>query len=100
VRRYVVETPVERQVELHGERVTIERRHPTTGSGPTAAQFEERVIEVHETDEEPVVQKSARTDEEVVIRREPTERTETVRHTVRHEDVEITPDRTDRKTTP
>jgi hypothetical protein len=28
VRRYVVETPIEREVTLHGERVTVERRRP------------------------------------------------------------------------
>ena len=28
VRRYLVERPVEREVTLHGERVTIERRRP------------------------------------------------------------------------
>ena len=48
IRRYVVETPVEREVTLHGERVTVERRTPTTTAGPLPGQFEERVVEVHE----------------------------------------------------
>ena len=91
VRRYVVETPVERDVTLRGERVTIERRSSTGVAGPSGGQFEERVVEVHETDEVPVVQKTAHVDEEVAIHREATERTETVRDTVRREEVEITP---------
>ena len=96
IRRYVVETPVEREVTLHGERVTVERRTPaTTTAGSLPGQFEERVVEVHESDEVPVVQKTAHVNEEVVIRREPTERTEKVRETVRREEVEITPDQPD-----
>jgi uncharacterized protein (TIGR02271 family) len=97
IRRYVVETPVEREVTLHGERVTVERRTPTITAGSLPGQFEERVVEVHESDEVPVVQKTAHVAEEVVIRREPTERTEKVRETVRREEVEVTPDQPDQK---
>lgn len=89
VRRYVVETPVERDVTLHGERVTIERRRaaePVAG----AHAFEERTVEVRETEEVPVVEKTSRVVEEVAIRKEETERTETVRDKVRREEVEVT----------
>jgi uncharacterized protein (TIGR02271 family) len=89
VRRYVVETPVERDVTLHGERVTIERRHPVDPA-VTGQAFEERTIEVHESEEVPVVEKTARVVEEVAIRKEETERTETVRDRVRREEVEVT----------
>jgi uncharacterized protein (TIGR02271 family) len=89
VRRYVVETPVEREVTLHGERVTIERRKPVDRSLPEGNAFEERTVEVHETEEVPVAQKSARVVEEVAIRKEETERTETVRDTVRREEVDV-----------
>ena len=89
VRRYVVETPVEREVTLHGERVTIEHRKPVDRSLPEGHAFEERTVEVHETEEVPVAQKSARVVEEVAIRKEETERTETVRDTVRREEVEV-----------
>jgi len=89
IRRYVVETPVERDVTLHGERVTIERRKPveTSAAGHT---FEERTVEVRETEEVPEVEKTARVTEEVAIRKEATERTETVRDTVRREEVDVT----------
>jgi stress response protein YsnF len=56
----------------------------------TDADFTDKVIEVTETDEEAVVSKTARVREEVVVRKDETERAETVRDTVRREDVEIT----------
>lgn len=89
VRRYVVERPVEQDVTLRGERVTIERRRPTETTSAPGRSFEERVVEVHETEEVPVVAKTARVVEEVAIRKEQTEHTEKVRDTVRREDVEV-----------
>jgi uncharacterized protein (TIGR02271 family) len=90
VRRYVVENPVEQNVTLHGERVTIERRHPVEATAASGGAFEERTVEVRETEEVPVVGKTARVVEEVAIRKEATERTETVKDTVRREEVEVT----------
>jgi uncharacterized protein (TIGR02271 family) len=90
IRRYVVEKPVEQNVHLQSERVTVERRQPAgTAAIPGTGAFEERVVEVRETAEEPVVSKTAHVAEEVVVGREATERTETVRDTVRREEVEI-----------
>jgi uncharacterized protein (TIGR02271 family) len=94
IRRFVVETPVEESVTLHSERVSVERR-PVAGEARVAdADFTDKVIEVTETDEEAVVAKTARVKEEVVIRKDVAERVETVRDTVRREDVEITNDGT------
>ncbi len=90
VRRYVVETPVEEQVKLHDEHVTIERRPVTDGRAVAGDSFGDKTIEVTETAEEAVVSKTARVKEEVVVRKEAADRTETVRDTVRREDVEIT----------
>jgi uncharacterized protein (TIGR02271 family) len=90
VQRYVVEKPVEQNVALHGERVTIERRHPVEDTAASGGAFEERTVEVRETEEVPVVGKTARVVEEVAIRKEATERTETVKDTVRREEVEVT----------
>ena len=90
VRRYVVERPVEQEVTLRGERVTIERRRPMEATDVPGQAFEERVVEVRETEEVPVVAKTARVVEEVAIRKEETERTETVRDTVRREEVDVT----------
>jgi uncharacterized protein (TIGR02271 family) len=90
IRRYVVETPVEREVTLHGERVTIERRRPLDATVAGGRAFEERIVEVRETEEVPVVEKTTRVAEEVAVRKEETERTETVRDTVRREEVDVT----------
>ena len=89
IRRFVVETPVEEQVSLHDERVTVERRPVTDVRAPTDS-FGDKTIEVTETGEEAVVGKTARVREEIAIRKEVNDRTETVRETVRREDVEVT----------
>ena len=93
IRRYVVEKPVEEDVTLRSERVMVERRRPLeTAAAPGPGAFEERVVEVRETAEEPVVAKTAQVVEEVVVGREATERTETVKDTVRREEIEVTKD--------
>ena len=89
IRRFVVETPVEENVTLHTERVSIDRRPPSAGSRVDNADFTDRNIEVTETDEEAVIGKTARVKEEVVVHKEATDRVETVRDTVRRQDVEI-----------
>jgi len=93
----VVEHPVEEKVNLHEERVVVERRpvnYPL--SGPAADAFRERTIEARATSEQPVVSKEARVVEEIGLRKEATDRVETVRDTVRETkvDVEQSPDRT------
>ena len=88
IRRYVVETPVEQSVSLHEERVTLERR-PVTDGRPVTDSFSERTLELTETAEEAVIAKTARVYEEVGLRKDATERVETVRDTVRKEEVEI-----------
>ena len=88
IRRYTVETPVEQQVSLVRERVVVERRRPATNK-LTGEALTELTIEVVETDEVPVVAKSVQLREEIVIRTERTEHVETVRDTVRQDEVEI-----------
>jgi uncharacterized protein (TIGR02271 family) len=92
VRRFVVETPVEEAVTLHSEHVSVERRPVASGSTVTDPDFTDRTIEVTETEEEAVVEKTARVKEEVVVNKAATDRVETVRDKVRREDVEITRD--------
>ena len=89
VRTYVVETPVEEQVTLRDETVRVERRPVTDGRPVTDADFGERTIEMRETDEVAVVGKTARVVEEIGLRKETTERVETVRDTVRRTEVDI-----------
>lgn len=92
IRRFVVETPVEEAVTLRSEHVSIERRPVAAGTKVTDADFTDRVIEATESAEEAVVAKTAHVKEEVVLNKSATDRVETVRDTVRHEDVEITRD--------
>jgi uncharacterized protein (TIGR02271 family) len=89
IRRFVVETPVEENVTLHAERVSIDRRPASAGARVEDVDFTDRTIEVAETNEEAVVGKTARVKEEVVVHKEATDRVETVRDTVRRQEVEI-----------
>ncbi len=89
VRTYVVETPVEQQVTLHDETVRVERRPVTDGRPVTGADFQERTIEVQARSEEAVVGKEARVVEEIGLRKEASDRVETVRDTVRRTEVDI-----------
>ena len=90
VRSYVVETPVEENVTLHQERVTVER-HPVDRAATAAdlAAFQERTIEARATSEEAVVGKETRIVEEIGVRKETADRVETVRDTVRKTQVEV-----------
>jgi uncharacterized protein (TIGR02271 family) len=88
----VTERPVEETVRLRDETVHVERRpvdRPATEADVAAAQ--ERTVEVTETDEEAVIAKQARVVEEVVVRKDVQEQTETVRDTVRRTEVEVEP---------
>ena len=89
IRRYVVEKAVEENVTLRDEKVTIERRPVTAGSTVSDTAFTDKVIEMTETGEEAVVGKTARVVEEVALRKESVDHVETVRDTVRKEEVEI-----------
>ena len=88
IRRYVVETPVQQDVTLRSEKVELERR-PVTDGRPVTDSFSEKTVEMLATGEEAVVGKTARGGEEVGLRKEATERTETVRDTVRKEEVAV-----------
>ncbi|MGG5811302.1 YsnF/AvaK domain-containing protein [Falsiroseomonas sp. CW058] len=93
VRSYVVETPVEEQVTLREERVHVERHAvDRAATGSDADLFRERVIEAEESVEEAVVQKDVRVTGEVVVNKDVTERTETIRDTVRRTEVEVDED--------
>ena len=89
IRRYVVETPVQEQVNLRSEKVTIERRPVTDGRTVDNADFTDKTIEMTETSEEVVVAKTARVKEEVRLRKESTDRVETVNDTVRRDEVKV-----------
>jgi len=90
VRRIVVETPVEQGVSLREERVVVERRKPTgAAAGATQGILTDAAFEMSDSYEVADVWKSVRVTEEVVLRREVTERHETVRDTVRRDEVVV-----------
>jgi uncharacterized protein (TIGR02271 family) len=96
VRSYVTERPVEEQVELRQEHVTIERRPVDRELAPGEVAFQERTIEAVERGEEAVVSKTARVTEEIGIRKDVERETETVRDTVRKQEIEVEDERTTR----
>lgn len=81
---------VEEQVQLHEERADIERRpvdRPASEADLKA--FEGGSIEIHETAERPVVSKTARVVEEVVVGTEASTRTETIKEQLRNTVVDV-----------
>ena len=94
VRSYTREEPVSADVNLHEERVSIERRPVDRPLSDADVAFRDRTIEAEEHAEEAVVAKEARVTEEISLRKEGTQHTETVHDTVRKTEVEVEDDRT------
>ncbi len=87
---HVTERPVEANVRLREEHIKVERR--PVDRAATEADFEagrNKSIELTETAEEAVVGKRSRVVEEVLVGKQSSERTETVRDSVRRTDVEV-----------
>ncbi len=94
IHAHVVETPVQEQVTLRSENVTIDRRPVDRAlTGADDALFRERTIEATERTEVPVVSKEARVTEEIAIRKDVQQRTETVTDKVRRTEVEVEDER-------
>ena len=89
IRTGVIETPVQETVNLREEHVTVDRQRVNQPVSDLGTAFQEKSFEVTETAEVPVVAKTARVVEEVVVGKTATDRTETVRDTVRRTDVEV-----------
>lgn len=93
VRSITREVPAEEQVSLDQEQIIVETR--PSGRQLTEAEieagglFKERVFEVAEMREEPVVTKIAVVRDEIIVRKTVNQRTETVRDTVSRTDVEV-----------
>jgi uncharacterized protein (TIGR02271 family) len=84
------EKPVEESVQLRQEHVNVERHavdQPADAS--TLAAFKEGTVELREMAEEPVVSKTARVVEEVVVGKNVTQETANIKDTVRRTDVEV-----------
>src|SRR5689334_11972424 len=88
IRRRVVAQPVEQQVTLREEKVIVERRAPA-GASSKPEVLTETVIEMSDSRQVPTVWKSLHVAEEVLLRKQVTERTEKVRETVRRDVVDV-----------
>jgi uncharacterized protein (TIGR02271 family) len=84
---------VQEQVALREERVNVERRPVDRPVAAGDDAFRERTVEATESAEEAVVAKEARVTEEVVVRKQSEERTQTVSDTVRRTEVEVEDER-------
>ena len=86
----VVETPVNETIGLREEHVNVERHavdRPVTAADVNA--FQETTIELRESAEEAVVEKTARVVEEVVVGKEVSQRQENISDTVRHTEIQV-----------
>ena len=87
LRSRIVETPVQENVQLKEEHVTVERE--SVNRPATAADFKEGTIEVTEQAEVPVVSKEAYIKEEVKLNKEVTERDQVIKETLRSTEVDV-----------
>jgi len=90
VRKFVTETPVEENINLRQEHVSVERRPVDRPADPSMLNaLHDETLEVTETREEAVVQKQARVVEEVVVRKDVENQSKKIKDTVRRTDVEV-----------
>jgi uncharacterized protein (TIGR02271 family) len=93
VRSYVREIPAHEQIELREEHVSIERRpveeRVSEADLEAGGILRERVVEVSEFKEEPVVSKEAVVREELVVKKTVEQHSEQINETVRRTEVEV-----------
>jgi uncharacterized protein (TIGR02271 family) len=90
IHRRTTETPVQEDVTLRKETVTVDRRPvDRPADAGTMDTFKEGSFEVKAQSEEAVVEKKARVVEEVVVNKQVEQQTQQVRDTVRRTDVDV-----------
>ncbi|MEB7540393.1 YsnF/AvaK domain-containing protein [Pantoea anthophila] len=89
VRRYTVTDRVSENVSLHEQHAEIFRRRVNEAGSPDNVDWSEKTVEVEESHEQPVVNKTAQIIEEVVLRKEESDRVETINDSVRRQEVDI-----------
>lgn len=87
--RRIVEVPVTQSIDLHEERVVVERRAVNREVTASDMAYGDQTLEVTATGEEAVVGKNARVVEEVLLDKVGSERTETIHDVVRHTEVDV-----------
>ncbi|WWO99784.1 MAG: YsnF/AvaK domain-containing protein [Candidatus Dasytiphilus stammeri] len=89
VRRFVTEKDVEVEVPLHEEHAAIFRRSINKNQCPNKLDWSDSVVEITETREQPVINKTAHIVEEIIVRKEGRDRIQKVHDTVRKQEVKI-----------
>lgn len=89
LRRYTVEDEVSEDLSLYDQHAEVFRRAVDEPAYLNNVDWSDKTIEVEESHEVPVIEKTARVKEEVGLRGEETSRVETVKDSVRRQEVEI-----------
>lgn len=89
VRRYTVTDQVSEDISLQEQHADIFRRSTGDLAATDNVDWEDKTIEVAETHEQPVINKTAHIKEEVVVRKDQSERVENVTDSVRRQEVDI-----------
>lgn len=89
VRRYTVTDQVSEDISLQEQHADIFRRSTGDLAATGDVDWEEKTIEVAETHEQPVINKTAHIKEEVVVRKDQSERVENITDSVRRQEVDI-----------
>jgi uncharacterized protein (TIGR02271 family) len=89
LRRYTVEEDVSEDISLFDQHADVFRHAVDEPAYLNDVDWSEKTIEVEESHEVPTVNKTARVREEVGLRTEGNERVETVKDTVRRQEVEV-----------
>jgi stress response protein YsnF len=90
LRSRIIERPVEEKLRLREEHVTVDRKPvDRTATEKDLKNFREGETEITEHAEKPVVKKEARVVEEVNLEKESKERSQTIRDSVRKQDVDV-----------
>ncbi|WWO95360.1 MAG: YsnF/AvaK domain-containing protein [Candidatus Dasytiphilus stammeri] len=89
VRRFVTKKDVEIEVPLHEEHAAIFRRSINKNQCPDQLDWSDSVVEITETSEQPVINKTAHIVEEIIVRKEGKDRIQKIHDTVRKQEVKI-----------
>jgi stress response protein YsnF len=89
IRRFVTEKPVEAKVTLHEEHAQVVRRAVSDPPYVQDIDWSDQTVEVLETAEQAVVSKSSHIAEEVVVGKTGSDHVETIKDTVRRQQVEV-----------
>lgn len=89
VRRYTVTDEVSEDISLQEQHADIFRRAVNEPGAPNSIDWSEKTVEIAESHEQPVINKTAHVKEEVVVRKDITDRVETVKDSVRRQEVDI-----------